>query len=655
MIQLYNATDTKYTSGVNISRYCQKAYVTEILNGSFILELELIYNTMLWNTISREMQIRVPTHRGILTFRILDMTKDLNLLKIRARHLLWDLSNNLIEDIYCAAMDGDTAIKKIVSSGNYQTKWTASSDIIIPKNCRIVQEYMLDALMGDLDNSFRNRWGGELTAYDYSFTINMRRGNKEPREIKFRKDIAGFEYFEDISELATRIMPIGFDGLTLPEKYIDSPLIDKYAQIYIKKVKLESIKIKQNEEDEGYTSKEEAYKAMREAVAFMYETQEVDKPKQNFRANMILLRQSEQYAKYNIQALEDIQLGDAIEVNLGEYNITSSKRCISITYDCLVEKYIEVELGDFKGYEELGRDYQTAEINIDDKLEELKTGMYFLFNESNMTINNTAEFLLGSTTFASVSSTHLNLSITITGSVPALAQASMRIVLNNNDLDMKPKQTIQSGYFTWTISCPLLFIKPNIPNMLNIYVTTDQPISVPKGCFSATIFGQAISGASSEFPAIDVVEEITIEDFQAAMDNVIKPISSMIGSTSELVDISFILPDIYYLEERVDIESIAYGVSLVPNQFSTHEVVELSVAYTSFAAYWTTAEFLKLTYDPDAYYVSSSGIQVNQQLYQVKSQFVRDIESTSDSTEVALFEAPLPSYRDYKIIERKEE
>lgn len=651
MIQLYNATDTKYTSGVNITRYCQKAYVTEILNGSFILELELIYNAMLWNTISREMQIKVPTHRGELTFRIVDMTKDLSVLKIRARHLLWDLSNNLIEDIYCKTMDGDTAIKKIVSSGNYQTKWTASSDIIIPKNCRIVQEYMLDALMGDLDNSFRNRWGGELTAYDYSFTINMRRGKREAREIKFRKDISGFEYFEDISELATRIMPIGFDGLTLPEKYIDSPLIDKYAQIYIKKVKFESIKVKQNEEDEGYTSKLEAYEALREAVAFMYETQEVDKPKQNFRANMVLLRQSEQYAKYNIQALEDIQLGDAIDVNLGEYNITSSKRCISITYDCMKEQYIEVELGDFKGYEELGNDYQTPEINIDDKLEELRTGMYFLFNESNVTIDNKNEFLLGTTTFAAVSSTHLNLAITITGSVPALAQASMRLVLNNENLDMKPAQTIQEGYFTWTVSCPLLFIKPNIPYMLNIYVTTDQPITVPKGCFSATIFGQAVSGASSEFPAVDIVEQITVEDFEAFARGVNSQITSSYNQKEDEFDISFIVPDIYNLEDRVQIETINANCSRVSNQFSCHDNIELVCAYTTFAAYWTTSEFPKLTYDSNNYYVTSSKVVVNQHIFEVKNQAIRDIEHPDMN--LKLFEALLPVPSQYKIVERK--
>ncbi len=647
MIQLYKATDTEYTSGINITRYCRKAHVTEILNGSFLLELELMYNDMVWNTIAKEMQIKVPTHRGPLTFRILDITKDLTTLKIRARHLLWDLSNNLIEDIYCKTMDGDTAIKKIISSGNYPNKWTASSDIIVQKNCRIVQEYMLDALMGDLDNSFRNRWGGELTANDYSFSINMRRGSREPREIKFRKDIAGFEYFEDTSELATRIMPIGFDGLILPEKYIDSPLIDKYAQIYIKKVKLESIKIKQNDEDEGYTSKEEAYKAMREAVQYMYDVQDVDKPKQNFRADMVLLRQSEQYAKYNIQALEDIQLGDAIQVNLGEYNITSNKRCISITYDCLSERYLEVEVGDFKGYEELSDDFQTNEINIDDKLDEISSGMFFIVNENQLTVGTQAELCVATTTFASVSSTHLNCFITITGSVSTLANADMRIVLNNDDLAMRPRQTIQPGYFTWTVSCPLLFIRPGIPYEFRLYISTDAPITIPIQCLSVVIYGQAINGLTSEYPSINCIDQLTLEEYHKIIYR--HPFINDSVKERGLIALQEPLPYIY----KEVLSTSEYLGFTRQCHYAVVDTPELILTVLNIQAYWQDNLISGYySYDDTILKITSEGITVKD--YIVTSDIYTYTYRYDDAGEInmRIGEAKLPRSEDFILLER---
>lgn len=47
--------------------------------------------------------------------------------------------------------------------------------------------------------------------------------------IAYRKNLVGLEVTEDISDVATRIYPVGKDGLALDGQYIDSPYIGNYA------------------------------------------------------------------------------------------------------------------------------------------------------------------------------------------------------------------------------------------------------------------------------------------------------------------------------------------------------------------------------------------------------------------------------------------
>ena len=515
MIVLYNAQDKTYTDGgINITKFCKSARVKEMLNGSFNLEVLLTYNAILWNSISKEMQIRVPTHRNkILTFRIKDITKDSKTLKLTCRHIFWDLGNNLIEDIYIKTMGGADAINYILSNGQYETKWTGDSDIDVAKNCRIVREYQLDALMGSDDNTFKSRWGGELTIDDYFIRIDKRRGSTEPLTISFKKDVLGFEFYEDTSQLATRIMPIGFDGILLPELYVDSPLIDNYAMPYIRKYKMEDIKIitsdSEGDQDEGYASPDEAYKEMRRRVTEeLYAEQEVDKPKQNIRANLRTLRESDQYRKYGFDKLEGIQLGDSVDVDISEYNITTSKRCISIEYDCLLERYVEVELGEFKGYDEQDADYTTPEIDIDSKLEPYKSGMFFHRNDKALTLS-TAKQQVAFLTFGTVQDSHLQFTMCVVGNATETGVATMYLELDNQLMEIKPMQTVQPGYFTWTVTIPLLFITGNVSHSLAVSFESTTNIAVSKEQLALTIYGQSISGgAGASYPHAEETEEV---------------------------------------------------------------------------------------------------------------------------------------------------
>lgn len=521
-ILLYQPTDAKRQNGhINITKFCKSATVKEILNGNFLLEIELVYNPLLWNAIEKESIIYAPTHRGKpLTFRLKHLNKDNKTMKLTCRHIFWDLSNDLIEDIFIKDMTGDQAIKYILSHGQAENLWQGSSNILDVRNCRIVREYKLDALMGKDDNSFKNRWGGELTIDDFHIAIDKIRGNQDPVRIKWGKDIKGFTFYEDYSTICTRALPMGFDGLMLPEKYVDSPLLDKYSMVYIKKYKFEDIKlIKEDDpnatpEEGAFASPDEAYREMRRRVTEdIYGKQHLDEPSQNIRADMISLRESDQYRKYGFNRLEGIQLGQAVEVDIKQYGIVTTKRCISIEYDCLRDRYIEVELGDFKDIESGSQTVATPNIDaqLDSKLEAYKSGMFFHRNDKLLRLNDRLEevcFL----TFGTSQNTHLQSTICIIAEAEQPGVATLQLYIDNKPMEVIPMQTYEKGYFTWTITLPLLFIQSDKAHYFSLRLSSTTPTVIKKDQLYVTIYGQAVSGGvGAEYPHSEVKDKVEVE------------------------------------------------------------------------------------------------------------------------------------------------
>src|SRR5699024_9587262 len=110
---------------------------------------------------------------------------------------------------------------------------------------------------------FISRWGGELVRNNFKIEMLNRRGMDRGVEIEHRKNLLGYEASIDVSTVVTRIQPVGFDGLMLPERYIDSELIDEEHPV-IAEIKFRDIKAAVGEyaEDEDAVPLEEAYKLL---------------------------------------------------------------------------------------------------------------------------------------------------------------------------------------------------------------------------------------------------------------------------------------------------------------------------------------------------------------------------------------------------------
>ena len=166
--------------------------------------------------------------------------------------------------------------------------------------------------------------------------------------IEHKKNLLGYEGSVDWKSPVTKIMPQGFNGLLLPEKYVDSPNIIKYPHPKIRVVEFKHIKAATGEhaDDEDAVPLEEAYRLLRQAAEDMYKIQKVDFPKATYKVEFQELSQTEEYKDYAV--LQQVYLGDTVTVKHKEDNLDIQAKAISYKYDPIKREYIEITLGNFK-------------------------------------------------------------------------------------------------------------------------------------------------------------------------------------------------------------------------------------------------------------------------------------------------------------------
>lgn len=262
MMILYEKTESNFNhNGLAVlDDFVVSPVVSEQLNGLFSLEFDYPIHAKASDKLRPEMIVKCPVPElQDQLFRIVERDDSISgLLHIVAHHIFYDLANNLIEDTYIVNKNGSGALTQLLGA----TAFTGTSNISTVNNVRLVRlnpvEVLLDA---DLDNGFQARYGGEIVRDNFLIFILAHRGSDNGLQIRDKKNLTGYESDLDYSSIVTRIMPEGYEGLFLPEKYVDSPLINYYVSPKIKVIKYDNVKV--GDEEGEFATKELAYAELR--------------------------------------------------------------------------------------------------------------------------------------------------------------------------------------------------------------------------------------------------------------------------------------------------------------------------------------------------------------------------------------------------------
>ena len=348
MITIYESKETNFKhNGLGILRP-SSCVIYEELNGEYSLTLKHPVDPYdKWKLLEQDRIIKANKQ----LFRIYKLTKSLsgNEIEIYAMHIFYDLSKNFIDDVNIVDKTGKQALNQILTNTAYESNFTCDSDITTIKSARLVRKNVTSALIGDDENSFLNYWGGELKRDNFNFEINTVIGENKGMKISYGKNLTGLTATFDMSNVATRLIPKAFDGITLPELYVDSDYINNYSHPIIREVDFSDIKYASspnNTNEEGFKTKEEVYSELRRLCRLMFTEDKIDMPESNFEVDFVELSKTKQYEKY--ANLETVSLGDVVNIHHKILGINIDARVISYEFNCLTDRYDSIELGSFQ-------------------------------------------------------------------------------------------------------------------------------------------------------------------------------------------------------------------------------------------------------------------------------------------------------------------
>ena len=170
----------------------------------------------------------------------------------------------------------------------------------------------------------------------------------------------------DWSDVVTQLMPEGFDGLMLPEVYLESDI--QYEIPYTKCVQFQQEVDREAYLDENGQLDEEAYQ---EALIEDLRSQ----------ATQYLENNSVPKVNYTLAAnLEKItDVGDTVQVNDRRLGLSILTHVIAYDYDPILDKYTKIEFGNFQ--QTITGFYQSVTAQMEQKVEESEEAVKVILGE----------------------------------------------------------------------------------------------------------------------------------------------------------------------------------------------------------------------------------------------------------------------------------
>ena len=329
MIKLFGINDTTFTT--NGDKILQPTYanIHKEDNGQYYLELELGLEYKDYISPNKIIVCNTPT--GEQAFRIHNVVDRTHKIVVEAPHIFYDSENYVIQDSYVVDKNCNDALDHLNNATDNISPFTTTSNVTTINSYRCVRKSLYEAI-----NVVIERWGGHLVRDNFDIKVMNTIGQDNGVVVRYAKNLKDIEVEYNWNEVCTKILPVGYDGITLPDYYISSET--QYDIPYTKVIHFD-----QDIDREDFINEE---------------TGEVDENAYNEALLDDLQEQALQYldthcvpqVNYTLQAnLEKItDVGDTINVideRLG-VNITTS--LISYDYNPILDKYVYLEFGNFK-------------------------------------------------------------------------------------------------------------------------------------------------------------------------------------------------------------------------------------------------------------------------------------------------------------------
>lgn len=328
MIKLFGQTDKTFATNGDMTIMPLRAVVHKEDNGDYYLDL--ITSLKYVDDLTEGRIIVAPTPQGDQAFRIGNIQKTKHKISAKCWHVFYDSQNYLIEDSYVTQNNANYALDHLNEATTPESPFTTLSDVQTFASYRCVRTSLCEAIQ-----TVQERWGGHLVRNNFSIELRNQIGQDNGVVVRYGKNIKEITVEYNTDNLVTQLMPVGYDGIMLDEKYIESGI--QYDIPYTKCVHFDQDIDQDAYTDEDGNLDEAAYQAAL---------------KEDLRAQAQAYIEINQFPQVNYQLAANLEkitdIGDTIKVVDERLGIDVMTNVISFDYDCILGKYTNIEFGNFK-------------------------------------------------------------------------------------------------------------------------------------------------------------------------------------------------------------------------------------------------------------------------------------------------------------------
>ncbi|EJT6665755.1 peptidoglycan DD-metalloendopeptidase family protein [Clostridium perfringens] len=317
------------SNGYSLDNWCTLANGFKDLAGNFRFEGNFV-NDKERPEIEKGYILKVLDEYGRdEIFRITTCNKNTMITSIIAFQITITETQSLwLDDVRPTECSGTSSIQYILDGANsfgFPKEIFVSSNISNTSTAYYQKMSMFNALH-NCDQSFKNRWGGEVLRHQYNLTINDKIGQDNGVIIREGKNLLGFKANTNIDSLATVLIGKGFDGIT--GDYIESPIKNKYPRAFIKVIEYSDIKVRNESDsnDEGFATLEEAQREINKRIKEEFSQKHVDEVKAQYDIDFIQLEQTEEFKEY--ASLQILDVGDIARVYVDSLDLKLTTRVV---------------------------------------------------------------------------------------------------------------------------------------------------------------------------------------------------------------------------------------------------------------------------------------------------------------------------------------
>lgn len=303
--------------------------ITQEANSTYQLIFKFPTNNMLWQRLREETFLTADDLHGEQDFVIFEVEKKHGYIQVYANQVFTLLNNYVVNSISLDRVTGSTALSQFAGSITRDNPFSFFSDIEDRHTFNVESKNAMEAFAKD-KHSIIGQWGGDLVRHGYQVRLLKNGGSENESLFMYKKNLSSYQHKTSTKSLKTRITfttTVKGEGEKVPDRkfsvVVDSPLVNKYSQIY------EDV-IEVNDQD----VKDEA--SLRKYGEQYYRTSLCDMMEDSLELEVVG------------QSDVPVQIYDIVSLFHDVYNLDVRKKINKYTYSPMGKKLKTIGFGQFK-------------------------------------------------------------------------------------------------------------------------------------------------------------------------------------------------------------------------------------------------------------------------------------------------------------------